>query len=82
MHWLKKSDLKEIYFPKVVPELPEKQRQAFRLALKHGYYRWPREADLGKLAQEAGVSVSTFQEHLRKAEARLLPFFAEHIDLA
>lgn len=79
---LQKSNLKEIYFPKVMPELPEKQKQAFRLALKHGYYTWPRKSDLTKLAENAGVSVSTFQEHLRKAEARLLPFFAEHIDLS
>jgi len=49
--------------------------------LRHGYYTWPRKADLGVLARQAGVSVSTFQEHLRKAEAKLLPFFAENIHL-
>ena len=81
LHSLSKVDLSDIYFPKIFPQLPEKQKLAFRLALRHGYYTWPRKADLGVLARQAGVSVSTFQEHLRKAEAKLLPFFAENIHL-
>ena len=79
LHALEKTNLSDIYFPKVFPELPEKQKEAFARALKRGYYRWPREADLQKLAKETGVALSTFQEHLRKAEARLLPFFADAI---
>ena len=76
---LQKTDLKELYFPRILPELPEQQKKAFQLALQHGYYTWPRKADLSKLAKYLGVSVSTFQEHLRKAEARLLPFFAQNL---
>ncbi len=79
LHALEKTNLRDIYFPKIFPELPEKQRDAFALALKRGYYHWPRSADLQKLASERGVALSTFQEHLRKAEARLLPFFADNI---
>ena len=81
LHTLEKTNLSDIYFPKVFPELPEKQKEAFSRALKRGYYKWPRQADLQKLASESGVALSTFQEHLRKAEARLLPFFADNINL-
>ncbi len=74
---LQKTNLDEIYFPKVMPQLPEQQKKAFDLALKSNYYTWPRTVDLGDLAQGMSVSLSTFQEHLRKAEAKLLPFFAK-----
>jgi len=75
---LRRTKLKEIYFPKILPEIPERQKQAFSLALKYGYYKWPRKTNLKKLAKIMNVSISTFQEHLRKAEARLLPFFAKN----
>lgn len=74
---LQKTNLDEVYFPKVMPQLPEQQKKAFDLALKSEYYTWPRKVDLGDLAHRMAVSVSTFQEHLRKAEAKLLPFFAK-----
>lgn len=78
---LKKTDLHEIYFPKILPELPEKQKAAFQLALRHGYYTYPRRADLKYLAGIMKISISTYQEHLRKAEAKLLPFFAESLKI-
>ncbi|MDP3882159.1 MAG: helix-turn-helix domain-containing protein [Nanoarchaeota archaeon] len=74
---LKRTDLSDIYFPKILPQIPEQQKKAFDLALKNGYYTWPRKAGLEKLAKIMGVSISTYQEHLRKAEAKLLPFFVK-----
>lgn len=74
---LQKTNLSEIYFPKIFPQIPEQQRKAFETALNNGYYTWPRKADLGKLAKIMGISISTYQEHLRKAESKLLPFFAK-----
>ena len=71
-----KLDFEEVYFPKIAPKLPEKQRAAFDLALKRGHYTWPRKVDLGGLARESRVSIPTFQENLRKAESKLLPFFS------
>ena len=76
---LKKGTLKEIYFPKILPLLPEKQKKAFQLAISHKYYTFHRKANLGHLGKIAGVSTQTFQENLRKAEAKLLPFFAEDV---
>ena len=66
--------LKDIYFPNVLPELSLNQRKAIILAYQMGYYTYPRKTDLRVLAKEAKISVATFQEHLRKAEIKLLPF--------
>lgn len=74
---LSKNRLDEIYFPKIRPNLPEKQKKAFELALKRGYYSFPRKANLGDLSKEMKVSVATYHENLRKAEAKLLPFFSK-----
>ena len=76
---LKKSNLKEIYFPKILPMLPHKQKEAFKLAISHKYYTFHRHINLGQLAKLAHVSTQTFQENLRKAESKLLPFFADDI---
>jgi len=51
-------------------ELTEKQREALSLAVKRGYYSWPKKVTLEELAELAGVSRVTFENHLRKAEAR------------
>lgn len=53
-------------------ELTSRQRQAYELARKRGYYEWPREASVQELADELGVSKTTFLEHLRSAENHLL----------
>jgi predicted DNA binding protein len=76
---LKQLNPHDIYFPRILPDIPEKQELAFTSALKHGYYNSPRKIDLVHLASMIKVSVSTFQENLRKAESKLLPFFAENI---
>lgn len=52
--------------------LSERQREAFDLARRRGYYTWPREVSAADLAEELGVSKPTLLEHLRKAEAKLL----------
>ena len=59
------------------PELTEKQQKAMELAIKNGYYEYPRKIELKKLAKLRGLSYSTYQAHLRKAEKKLLPFFFE-----
>jgi len=67
------SKIKDIYFPKIMPLLSEKQKRAFELAVENGYYDFPRSIDLGGLAKIMSVSISTFQEHLRKAEGKIIP---------
>ncbi len=71
------SRLKNVYFPNVMPKLSPRQVQAVSLASQRGYYAYPRKVTLRELAKAAGVSLSTFQESLRKAEIVLLPKIIE-----
>lgn len=74
---LKEIKLKNLGTLTILPNLTEKQKQAFILAIKNKYYEYPRKIELKKLAKIMNVSLSTYQEHLRKAEIRLLPFIAQ-----
>ena len=60
--------------------LSEKQRDAFLLATRKGYWQTPKRVDLAELARESGVDEATFSEHLRKAEAKVMPFLAEVLE--
>ncbi len=52
--------------------LSPRQREAFQLARARGYYDYPRDVTAQDLADEFGISRTTFLEHLRKAERELL----------
>jgi len=73
-----KSD--ELHFPKLLPKIAPQQRVAFQFALANGYYNYPRKKDLKALAKMMGVSLSTYQEHLRRAECKLMPMFASTLE--
>ncbi|MHA1827770.1 MAG: helix-turn-helix domain-containing protein [Candidatus Heimdallarchaeaceae archaeon] len=59
----------------IQPKLTNKQKQAMDMAIKYGYYDYPRKIDVQKLAKLSKLSFSTFHAHLRKAEQKLLPYF-------
>ena len=65
--------VEDIYVSRLLPSLPEKQKQAITLAFKSGYYDFPRKLSLDELAKITKVSKPTFRENLRKAEAKLIP---------
>ena len=52
--------------------LTDRQLDALRLALDNGYYDQPRGASTSELAEETTVARATYEEHLRKAENKLL----------
>ncbi|MBZ6494995.1 helix-turn-helix domain-containing protein [Natrinema longum] len=53
-------------------DVTERQMAALRLALESGYYEQPRKTSLRDLADRTAVARSTYEEHLRKAENKLL----------
>ncbi|WP_327054045.1 helix-turn-helix domain-containing protein [Halomicrococcus gelatinilyticus] len=53
-------------------DVTERQMAALRLALESGYYEQPRKTSLRELAEMTAVARSTYEEHLRKAENKLL----------
>lgn len=58
----------------MLPELTAKQEKALKLALKHGYYHYPRKISLDKLSKIAKLSFSTFQAHVKKAENKIISY--------
>lgn len=52
--------------------LTERQREVLELASQRGYYEWPREITQEELAEELGITTSTFTQHLRTAEQTLI----------
>ncbi len=70
---IKNEKPNEVYFPQVMPSLTKQQKKALEIAIRHGYYDYPRKIELKQLASEAGISLSTFREHLRKAEKKIMP---------
>ncbi len=67
------KEMEDIYVSKLLPKLPKKQKESIILAFKNGYYKFPRQTNLDKLAKIVKVSKPTFRENLRKAESKIIP---------
>ncbi len=52
--------------------LTRRQLQAFLQAMEMGYYDLPKRVTIDEIASSRGVPRSTFEEHLRKAELKIL----------
>ena len=76
---IKKIEGVNLFLPQIQPKISEKQMDSIKLAISEGYYQFPRKTDLNKLAKIKKVSKQTFQENLRKAENKLVPFLVERI---
>lgn len=74
LEYIKEGHLDSMGILNVLPKLTEKQRNAVESATAEGYYEYPRKTDVKRLAKKNKLSFSTFQEHLRKAENKLIPF--------
>jgi predicted DNA binding protein len=61
--------------------LTDRQLAALQLALERGYYEQPRKTSLRDLAEQTTVARSTYEEHLRKAENKLLTNAGEFLRL-
>jgi predicted DNA binding protein/putative methionine-R-sulfoxide reductase with GAF domain len=64
-----RSDLEE--------RLTDRQATALRIAYYSGFFDWPREVDGDELAGMMDISRSTFHQHLRVAERKVLESFFE-----
>jgi len=61
--------------------LTEKQMEAVLTAHRHGYYNLPRAADVKAIAAKEKVPRTTFQDHLMKAENKLVAALVPNIKL-
>ncbi len=62
-------------------DLTAKQLQVFLRAVERGYFDLPKAVSLERLAREASFGESTLQEHLSKAESRLVRALAPYLRL-
>ena len=76
---LKRREIRSVSITTTSPELTDKQKKAFRLAVEHGYYEFPKKIELKQLAKMMNVSYSTYQAHLKKAESRIMPLAMQGI---
>lgn len=51
-----------------------KQREILELAIKLGYYDFPRKVNLHELADKVGIMPSTLCVHLQKIESKMFAF--------
>jgi predicted DNA binding protein len=61
--------------------LTEKQMDAVLTAYRYGYYNLPRDADVQTIAAKKKTPRTTFQEHLQKAENKIIGALVPHIQL-
>src|SRR5271169_1051155 len=61
--------------------LTQKQTRALMTALDNGYYRLPRSANAGEIAGLMGVPRTSFEDHLRKAENKVLQAVGPYLRL-
>jgi len=74
---IQNKKLGDIFIPHIYPKLSPKQKEAIELAVNEGYYGYPRNIDLETLAKITKVKRQTYQENLRKAEKKIVPFLTE-----
>lgn len=74
-----RTKIDEIFLPHIMPKLSDNQKYAIHLAVKRGYYDFLRNVNLGDLSKELKLSKPTFQQHLRTAEKKVVPFLTENI---
>jgi hypothetical protein len=53
-------------------ELTDRQREVLETAHRLGYFDHPKGANAGEVADELGITTSTFTEHLAAAQSKLL----------
>jgi len=72
-----KEEMPSVFIQHTIPKLTDKQRYAIELAIEHGYYEHPRRISVEGLAKLSKTPRSTFQDHLRIAESKLMKLLIE-----
>ncbi|HYA70419.1 MAG TPA: helix-turn-helix domain-containing protein [Thermoplasmata archaeon] len=70
-----------VYANALFGDLTQKQSNALLTAFRFGYYTSPRSITTEEIATSVGVSRTTFEEHLRKAENRVVTALIPYLQL-
>lgn len=63
----------------VFSELTEKQIESLLLALDYGYYKIPKQITAEAIAEKTHLARTTYEEHLRKAESKILQAISPYV---
>ena len=63
----------------ILPDLSPRQRETLATAYEKGYYEIPRETTTTAIAEAVGVERRTAEEHLRRAENKLVAALIEYV---
>lgn len=72
-------DMPLLMLDSALPDLSEGQQNALTTAIDEGYYEIPREAKTSEIAAKLDISRRTFEEHLRRAENKLVKSIVEYV---
>lgn len=72
-------DVPLLMLDSMIPDLTDKQQEALEIALEQGYYEIPRETSTEAVSEQVGVSRRTVEEHLRRAENKVIKGIIEYI---
>jgi predicted DNA binding protein len=72
-------DMPLLMLDSALPNLSDGQKRAIFTAIDEGYYEIPRETTTADIAEQLGISRRTFEEHLRRAENKLVKNITEYI---
>jgi hypothetical protein len=70
-----------VYANALFGDLTAKQSEALLTAFRFGYYTSPRSITTEEIATSVGVSRTTYEEHLRKAENRVISALIPYLQL-
>lgn len=66
----------------ILPTLSDRQREALLTAYDRGYYEVPRRTTTAELAAEIGIGRRTAENHLRRAENKVMSSMIEYVRTA
>lgn len=74
-------DMLTLSMSNILGSLTQKQARALYVALRDGYYFVPKRASTRALADTLGVPRTTYEEHLRKAESKVMSSLGPYVRL-
>lgn len=63
----------------IVPDLTARQREVLDVAIEDGYYELPRDVTTADVADRVGIERRTAEDHLRRAERKLVEALADYL---
>ncbi|MFA1612111.1 PAS domain S-box protein [Halobellus rubicundus] len=67
-----RNETRREFVAELQSELTERQQAALTRAYTAGYFEWPHEATGDEIAESMGIGRSTFHQHLRSAQRKLV----------